>query len=393
MRQSKKSILFMGHCYYNHWYLSRDLRKLGWRADVLNIDTNPESQMYYHGQDYNINKNSVIGIAKDIIFFFHSIFYYRIFHFSNADILYFPPFNRIRGFHRVFGRSAEIKLLRVLGKKIIYTNNGCRDGVLQSSFNLWGPEPVCDICPWKNNPNVCSDKKNKEWGELRNSLVDYIGLLGGNRADYNISSKVHEAPWMYSLDKHVWSPETLIPANYILPFDQEIVKIYHAVGNYDTRSHGTKKITIKSTEIWVDIVKRLKGEGLPVELIFFKDVPNKTVKYYQLQADVFVDMLTFGFFGANIREAMMLGKPAICYLRPEWLESMRREIPDYVNELPVISATTETAYNELRTLVLDRTLRTRLGKKMRAFGEKWHASDVAAIKADQLYSEHLVDST
>ncbi len=38
-------VLYVGQSYYNAWYLSRELRKLGWKADVLNWDPNPASQM------------------------------------------------------------------------------------------------------------------------------------------------------------------------------------------------------------------------------------------------------------------------------------------------------------------------------------------------------------
>ena len=82
---------------------------------------------------------------------------------------------------------------------------------------------------------------------------------------------------------------------------------------------------------------------MPVELDFVHDVPNSEVRFTQGQADIVVDMLTFGWFGANVREAMMLGKPVVCYLRPEWLESMRKRVPDYIDELPVVSATPETS--------------------------------------------------
>ena len=37
---TKGRVLYAGQSYYNTWYLSRALRKLGWRADVLNWDTN-----------------------------------------------------------------------------------------------------------------------------------------------------------------------------------------------------------------------------------------------------------------------------------------------------------------------------------------------------------------
>ena len=33
----RKSVLFVGQAYYNHWYLSRRLRDLGWKADLVDI--------------------------------------------------------------------------------------------------------------------------------------------------------------------------------------------------------------------------------------------------------------------------------------------------------------------------------------------------------------------
>jgi len=384
----KKSILFVGHCYYNHYYLAKELKKLGWRADVINIDLTPSSQMFYHGQDYVIYPSTISGILKNLIFFIKSLFRYKLFHFSNAEHMRFPPFSN-KHFTKIFGEYEEIRLLKYLGKVIFYTNNGCRDGVTQKSFNKWGPLPVCNICPWKMRPDVCSDEKNERWGRMRNKYADFIGTLGSNRADFNLAPHVHEAPWMYSLDKDVWNPILLIPSNYKLPYNEKTIKIFHSVGNYDTRSHGLKKITIKSTEIWIDIINRLKEEGYDVEMIFFKDVPNKQLKYYQAQADIFVDMLTFGFFGANIREAMMMGKPAICFLRPEWLEDMAKELPDYVDELPVVSATPDTAYEILKDLIENEFKRKELGHEMRKFGLKWHASDVSAIKADEIYRSYL----
>lgn len=387
--KDNKSILFVGNCYYNHFYLSRELRKLGWRADTLNIDLDPASQMYYHGSDFVIRKGNIIGAIINLVFFVKAIFKYKIFHFANAEGMTFPPFNQIPFFYRIFGKYAEVKLLKLLNKVIFYTNNGCRDGVTQTSFNKWGPHPVCDICAWKNHPNICSDKKNHLWGKLRNKYADFIGILGSNRADYNTASHIHEAPWIYCLDKNIWNPELLIPTNYLLPFNKKTIKVFHSVGNYDTRSHGVNMQTIKSTEIWIEVISCLKSEGFNIEMIFFKDVPNKQIKYYQAQADIFVDMLTFGFFGANIREAMMLGKPAICFLRPEWLFDMSMEIPDYVKELPIVSATPETAYSTLKELAINVTKRRVLGRQMREFGLKWHASDIAAKNAEIIYSKFL----
>lgn len=382
-RKPKGRVLYVGHSYYHTWYLSRALRKLGWKADTLNYDSSQENQKYYHGEDfkftYSDNKGREEHWRK---FYWKAIREYDIFHFSNAHSLKFIDFDiSVRNF---VPQGWDIWVLKLLGKKIVYSNNGCLDGVSQSSFRKWGPEPVCDICSWRNVPTVCSDERNLAWGKFRNKMADYQITNGGNRVDYNDDPRVHDVPEFYCLDPDVWDPDLPVPDKFRLAFPQDTVKIYHAVGNFDLRTQGDKNI--KSTHIYLPLIERLKAEGYPVELIFVKDIPSKDVRFYQVQADIVVDMLTYGFFGANVREAMMLGKPVVCFLRPEWLESMRREIPEYVNELPVVSATPQTVYNVLKDLIEHPEKRRELGRRGREFAVKWHSAEAGANRMDKIYS-------
>ena len=362
---------------------------MGWRADVLNWDSNPGSQMFYHGEDFKLDySTSTFGWVKHMFFYLKALARYDIFHFSNAYGLSFGPtisntFSLVR-----LPPYAEIRLLKRLGKIIVYTNNGCLDGVSQSSFRSWpGPEPVCDICPWKDVSTVCSDERNLEWGKIRNSLADFQCTLGDNRKDYNDDPRVHEVPEFYCLDPEFWRPDLPIPLEHRLSYPPGTVMIYHAVGNFQMRTDSVTGRNIKSTHIYLPLIDRLKAEGYPVELFFAKDIPSKEVRYYQAQADIVVDMLTFGWFGANVREAMMLGKPAICYLRPEWLESMRREIPDYVDELPVVSATPDTIYDVLKDLITHPEKRQEIGRRSREFALKWHSAQAGAKRLDRIYRD------
>lgn len=308
------------------------------------------------------------------------------------DVIHFTGVNSMRLLYFIapslFGSMPigwDVDVLKRLGKKIVYTSIGCLDGVTQTSFRRWGPHTVCDICRWHDEPSVCSDDRNRRWGILRNHLADYVILVGGNHVDFNDNGIVHEVPEFYCLDPEFWSPGIEIPVEHRVDTPPGTVKIYHAVGEYDMRTRPESRVNIKTTHIIVPTVERLKAEGYPVELVFCTGLPNKTVRYYQLQSDIVVDMLTFGFFGANVREAMMLGKPAVCYLRPEWLDSMRGELPDYVDELPVVSATPETIHDVLIDLVNDPDRRADLGRRGRAFARRWHSPGAGARRLAAIY--------
>jgi glycosyltransferase involved in cell wall biosynthesis len=380
-------VLYVGQSYYNTWYLSRALRKLGWKADTLNFDPEESNQIYYHGEDFRFHYRNRLDVLRHVKFFFKSLHNYDIFHFSGKWGLHFlSDFDQRLSW---LPQRWDIKLLKRLGKKIVYSNNGCMDGVSQSSFRTWKPEPVCDICPWRDLPHICSDENNLAWGKLRNSLADYQLTLGGNRKDYNDDPSVHEVPEFYCLDSNLWNPDLLIPTNYRLLIPQDTVKIYHSIGNFHSRTDAGTNRNIKSTHIYIPTIERLKNEGHNVEMVFLHDVPNEKIRYYQAQADIVVDMLTFGWFGANVREAMMLGKPAICFLRPEWLQSIRREIPEYVDELPVISATPETVYEVLKDLIENPEKRREIGRRSRDFAVKWHSAEAGAKRLAHIYSQLL----
>jgi glycosyltransferase involved in cell wall biosynthesis len=388
-RRRRPSVLFAGQSYYHAWYLSRELRKLGWRADVLNWDVAPNAQGFYHGQDYAFSwdeqrpKRSVLRHAA---FYLRSLPRYDIFHFSNMHGMRFG--HELHDWVATrFHPYAEIEVLRRLGKKIVYSNNGCLDGVSQTSFASWGDRPVCLDCPWRERPDVCSDESNLAWGYDRNRLADFQCNTGDNRKDYNDDPSVHEVPQFFCLDPEFWRPDLEVPQRWRLDLPESTVRIYHAVGNFQKRTANGRNI--KSSHIYVPLIERMKAEGYDVEMTFVHDVPNRDVRFTQVQADIVVDMLTFGWFGSNVREAMMLGKPVVCYLREEWLERMRREIPEYIDELPIVSATPETVEDVLKGLVGDPERRRELGERGRAFALKFHSAQAGARRMDQIYRELL----
>lgn len=385
--QSRR-VLFCGQAYYNAWYLSRALRRRGWRADLYNWDSNPEHQIYYHGEDFRVGADVPATLAGELEFYVASLYQYDLVHFSNAHAISYGGRVALAA-TEAFGAGAEIRLLKELGKKIVYSNNGCLDGVSQSAFSKWGPESVCAICRWQHETQICSDQRNLAWGAFRNSVADYQCLLGGNRVDFNDDPRVHESPEFYCLDPAFWRPDLEIPPRYRLPpLARGGVRLYHAVGHITqrTRSDGAN---VKSTHVYQPLIERLRAEGLEIELLSPTGLPNREVRFLQVQSDIVLDMLTFGWFGATAREAMMLGKPVVCFIRPEWLESLREEIPEYADELPVVSATPATIEGVLRELIADPQRRGDIGRRSRAFAVKWHSDEAAGRRFDAIYTALL----
>ncbi|MEQ8797129.1 MAG: glycosyltransferase [Gammaproteobacteria bacterium] len=386
----RKSVLYVGQCYYHNWYLSRELQKLGWKADLFNWDTNSENQIYYHGHDFAIPEEEHADWLAYFKFYLQSLRSYDVFHFANSEGITFGGPLQSKAYEIVDDINFEIRFLRALGKKVVYSNNGCLDGVSQTSFSKWGPESVCSICRWQHVPTVCSDEKNLKWGRFRNEVADYQCLIGGNRVDYNVDSRIHEVPEYACLDKDFWSPSVKIPANYQLSSLAEgSVRLYHAVGNKKERSNS-EGVNIKSSHIYIPLIEKLRAEGIGIDLLEPTGIPNKEVRYLQAQSDIVIDMLTYGWFGANAREAMMLGKPVICFIRPEWLDSVRKEIPEYAEELPIVSATPQSIESVLRDLISNPNKRQEIGSRSREFAVKWHSSDAAAKRFDKIYKSLLV---
>jgi hypothetical protein len=111
----RRAVLFAGQAYYNAWYLSRALRKLGWKADVLNWDANPHNRFSFDFAEPG-------HVWQQFGFYLKALLTYDVFHFSNVWGMAFGfPLQHLAA--KVFDQGAEVRLIRRLGKKIVYPKN------------------------------------------------------------------------------------------------------------------------------------------------------------------------------------------------------------------------------------------------------------------------------
>ena len=99
-----------------------------------------------------------------------------------------------------------------------------------------------------------------------------------------------------------------IPEKYRLKRSPGELIVYHSSATISSEP------TAEHQGHWSDsaAIDRLKSEGFR-RLEFVTDVPSKHVRFIQL-ADILVDQLNYGRYGAQACEGMMLGRPTICYL-------------------------------------------------------------------------------
>jgi glycosyltransferase involved in cell wall biosynthesis len=275
---------------------------------------------------------------------------------------------------------ADFAKLRSAGVKIGYSHSGCLDLVSQSSFYRWSGG-CCDRCIWQDRPDVCSDTLNLAWGRKVQEYCDLICIETDPVLDFKSGHKVYREALTFALDPDVWSPSIKVPNEFRLSKREGEIVIYHAMGNMSLRTSHTRNI--KGTPAVVAAIEKLRAEGHNVRLEFVTDVSSNDVRFIQAQADIIVDQLNYGRYGATSREGMMLGKPTICFIDPH--EEVESAGSVCIAECPLVSATEATIYGVLRELVLDPARRRAIGEASRAHALKWWSADACAERYEAVY--------
>lgn len=382
-----RSVLFLHHSYYHFFYLAQALRRRGWRAVSVSIeDPNGANAGYYHGEDLNLYDPDPEQLQANIQALFD-------FAKANFQLMHFAGDGHMGFFPQHFGAAdpPDIVEWKRLGKKLAYTLSGCNSMVPQSSVRAWSRQPgglaMCDNCPWEQRPDICRDERTDAWAMKVHRHCDLVfselqPALGHLSPDH---ANVVRGPVTTVVDDTVWYPGLAVPDAFRVPREPGEVLVYHAFGNYGARALGGRNI--KGTPAVVQAVERLRAEGLPVRFVFATGVPNELVRYYQAQADIVVDQLWAGLWGAQGREGMMLGKPVVAFVNRT--SQQASDVLEAVATAPVVSATVDTLCEVLRSLVLDPARRRDLGLRSREFALAWYSPAAAAARYEAAYDAML----
>lgn len=388
----RRNVIFLHNSYYHFYYLSRALRKRGWNAVTISYE-DPEKgahKIFYHGEDINIfHPNPVVLKAKARILHQWAVKNFKLLHFAGDGLMSFYPYNWFSD------EPEDIVDWKRSGKKLAYTISGCKSCVSQTSFAKWSRleavRSACDSCRWQSEAEVCCDGNNLRWGQKVSNFCDLICAETSPALDYLAAKQTVFNPLTMCLDPEFWKPGLLIPDEFLIHRTGSELLIYHGVGNYEARLRGDGR-NIKGTGAILAAIERIKSEGISVRLIFATDMKNQEVRYLQAQADVIVDQLILGEYGATAREGMMLGKPVICYLNKKGNEDGRYDM-SWKDEVPLVTATEVTIYSVLKDLLLSPDKRERIGSASRKYAMKWHSADACAERYERVYDRLMQEKT
>jgi hypothetical protein len=239
---------------------------------------------------------------------------------------------------------------------------------------------MCNRCIFRDERDVCSDQGNLAWGWKLNTLADLVCVETDPPLDFKGGGKSFFGPLTFALDPEFWHPQLQPPAEYLQEKAGKIL-IYHAVGNYRKRTKDGKNV--KGTAPVMEAIEKLQAEGFPVEALFVDDVPSRDNRFIQIQADIIVDQLNYGRYGALAREGMMLGKPVVGRLDKHDLGD--EDATRCILESPIVPADESTIYEVLKGLVLDPERRAEIGAASRAHALRWWSADVLAERFERVY--------
>ena len=141
--------------------------------------------------------------------------------------------------------------------------------------------------------------------------------------------------------------------------------------------HAPNHRSVKGTPFFLRAVDELKAEGIPIELTILEHVPNEKILAAVLNADVILDQLIIGWYAMFAIEAMALGKPVVCYIRPDLRALYVNAGLLEPNELPTIDATPQTVKEVLRSLATrDRHELAALGRSGQTYVQRHHSLEV-----------------
>lgn len=330
----------------NAYGLSRAERELGLRSDVAVFAPGPFGYGYDVDLRAGIDHPLWLRFPRRAAFLRRALREYDVFHFNFG-----LTFLGVRQLGLVLD---ELALVKRAGKTVLMTYQGC------------DVRPKAS-CPCRHPECFAGDRYRRPAAQRALRHADRVFFLNPDLRHWLPGATF--VPYA-SVDPRRIQPEPL-------PDRDELV-VAHAPS--DRQVKGTRHVE--------EALAELQREGLPARLDLIEGVTRDEVLRRVVQADVVVDQLLIGWYGAFAVEAMALGRPVLAFIRED-----EPEDNPFGAALPIVRTTAASLAGELRALAGDRARRLELGAAGRRFVEDHHdPRGIARIVLKGLMPEPARDS-
>lgn len=281
-------------------------------------------------------RNRYRDAARRLWFFVKALRRWDVFHFNFGQTL-LP----------MVGRSGvDLPLLKAIGKRVFMTYQGCdarQAGFCTSHFAL-------SCCGGQQGRGLCSPADDAAKARRVAYAVAHAHRVFAVNPDLlHVVPRAEFVPYA-SVDPATVEPEP--------PSARGRLVVLHAPTNRAIK--GTAAVEAAASDL---------AGHLDVEWRFVERLPHAEALARYAGADLVVDQLRVGWYGAFAVEMMARGKPVVCYVRPEDLRFVPTEM---ARDLPLIQAKPDTLRDVLRDLLAHPERLRALGERSRRFVERWH---------------------
>lgn len=327
--------------------LARALAARGHYADSCSIANHP----FQYNTTYNIRPPRAGKFGDQTAYLSQLIDHYDIFHFHARS--FYSPMG-----HLNYPSLLDMIWLKSIGKKVFFHYRGSEirnekkfrnKNTFSFSENEVEARKIFNDFP----------PKNKVWlKRIVSAVCDGIFVVDDE------------------LKEHVGHDCIIVPRAVDSTF---LEATPHQMKTSVTIVHAPSRAEVKGSPFLISAVKKLQSEGFSCELKLLQGVPHNKVIEECRKADIVVDQLRLGWYGVFSIEALALGKPVICYVRPD-ISSLDS------GNIPIVNATPDNIYHVLKDLINDPDKRQILGRKGRAYFERVHDADQVAAKLEKFYA-------
>lgn len=326
------------------WGVSRAERKLNHRSDVVvNYSTWLKLPADRELSEY-ANK-SPGSILRRLAFSLSSPFRYDVMHYYfGRSFLCWDDYSM-----RTSLWFKDLQLAKLLRRTTVMTLQGCdvRLSAESAANNQWTPCSI-DRC---NAAETCRSKIDRERRWLIENILPHIDRIFFLNPELGHFTKRGEFLPYASVEPNEF--EVQLPSTRLGP-----IRILHAPSDE----------SIKGSQLIYEAIDTLKAR-YDIEFVTIKGMPHEDAIRRYHTADLVIDQVLAGWYGAFAVECMAMGKPVACYIR----EKDRQHLPDAMYEdLPIIKLDPSNIASGIETAIRDRRALDAIGRRSREFVEKWH---------------------